>query len=106
MLISVHLPDEIAHYEPDLRFVFETMVRKLYINREKGFAEQMTFIDAVMIVDGEVAELHTALREESQMAFFGEAIDVANTGVLAALVALRNTKKSYHGCKAEFEEGL
>lgn len=106
MLITVHLPDEIAHYEPDLRFVFETMVRKLYINREKGFAENMSFIDAVATVDGEAAELHTALREESQMAFFGEAIDVANTGVLAALVALRNTKKSYNECKAKFKDGL
>ena len=106
MLITVHLPDEIAHYEPDLRFVFETMVRKLYVNREKGFAENMSFIDAVMLVDDEAEELRTALREESQMAFFGEAVVVANTGVLAALVALRNTKKSYNECKAKFEEGL
>lgn len=101
--INVHLPDEIAHYEPDLRFVFETMVRKLYINRDKGFAEKLTFNEAIGLIECEVEELRVALLEESQMAFFGEAVDVANTGVLAALVALRNTKQAYAECKKMFE---
>ena len=99
--MKIHVPDEIAHYEPDLRYVFETMVRKLYVNRHKGFADGVGFMQALGLIHNEVAELETALLTESQMAFFGEAVDVANTGLIAALVALRCDKATFIGEKEE-----
>ena len=102
--MRVYVPPELRAYEEDLRFVFESMVRKLYINRHKGFVENVGFIDMLKAIEGEVDELSAALTEESQSAFLGEAIDVANMGVLAAVVALRRTKEEFMQDKVKYSE--
>lgn len=98
--ITLHLPGEIAGYEGELTFLFQMMVQKLFINRHKGFAEAMTFEDAIKLIEGETNELIRAVTKgEPHFASIAEAVDVANGGVLAALMLTRLTKPQYNALK-------
>lgn len=94
--MKIHLPAEIAHYEGDLRYFVDSMVRKLYINREKGFAEGLTVERARQLLDSEIREFDTAIMSgEAQFATFFEAIDVATVAFLMGLVITRMSKEEY-----------
>lgn len=98
--ITLHLPAEITGYEGELTFLFQMMVQKLFINRHKGFAENMTFQAAIDLIEGETRELVLAVTKgEPQFAAIAEAVDVANGGILAALMLTRLTKPQYNGHK-------
>jgi hypothetical protein len=98
--MKVHLPEEIAHHEPDLRFFFDLMVRKLHVNRHKGYAEGCTISEMVERARQELDELQKAVENESQFNVALEAVDVANFAFLAALVALRQTKSEFQKGRA------
>lgn len=97
--MEIHVPEEISHYEPELRFVFDLMVRKLHVNRHKGFGET-TGLPQLM---GAIADEHIELQHEtdqgSQFAAVVEAVDVANSGLLVALKLLRMTRPEFDELK-------
>lgn len=98
--MRVHLPDEIAEYEGDVQFFVDMMIRKLHMNRNKGFAEGLDFNTAIGLIEGELRELTLAVtRGEPQFAALAEAVDVANTALLAGLVLMRATKPEYQALK-------
>lgn len=97
MYIRVHLPDEVAHYEPELRKFFELMVQKMYVNRHKGFGEGVDLSTFLGLIKGELDELTNAIDNEGQFQALVECADVAN---LAALTAMRLTRMT----RADFEE--
>ena len=93
--INVPVPADIAHYAPDLRWFFETMVRKLYTNRHKGFGEYDEPKKLLDRLEGELLEMDQALAAEGQFDFTLEAVDVANFALLCALSATRMDKKRW-----------
>lgn len=95
--MEIHLPKEIEHYEPELRFFFDAMVRKLHVNRHKGFGEGMELDQMMGQLADETKELKIALGEESQFATFMECVDVSNQAWLLGLVVLRQTKVEFEG---------
>lgn len=97
--MDVHVPDDIKAYEPELRFFMELMVRKLHLNRHKGFADRDTVPIMVKALNGEVSELITATQSESQFSVALEAADVANMAFLLSLVALRQNKKDFEDAR-------
>lgn len=95
-VMEIHLPDEIAHYEGDLRYFIDSMVKKLYISREKGFAENLDVGTARHLLDGEIAEFDQAIMGgEAQFAAYMETADIANIAFLMGLVITRMNKKEY-----------
>lgn len=95
--LTIHLPREIEQYEPELRFFFDLMVRKLHTNRHKGFCEDKTTGPMYHALQDEVKELEEALKEDgSQFDVALECADIANQAWLLALVALRMTKEDFN----------
>lgn len=105
--MEIILPEEIAHYEGELRYFIDSMIRKLYVNRHKGFGEHTTFEQSLHLIQGELHELEDAAsRGEAQFAAYMETVDIANTALIAALVLSRMTKDEYKKLKhAETESG-
>lgn len=97
--ITIHLPDEIAHYEGDLRFFFDLMVFKLNLNRHKGFGEGKDPTDLADRADDELTELRDACERGSQADVVMEAADVANFAWLTALCVSRMTKKEFEALR-------
>lgn len=98
--ITVVLPEEMAHYEGELRYFFDSMVRKLFVNREKGFGEGVTFNQALALIRGELCELRNApANGEAQFAAYFETVDIANVAFIASLVLSRMTKNEYKELK-------
>ena len=95
MKMNVHLPAEIEHYEPELRILFDLMIRKLHINRHKGFADQDSIPELRQYVYSELKELNRALDGESQFDVALEAVDVANCSILLAMRILRLDKQTF-----------
>jgi hypothetical protein len=93
--MEIFLPVEIEHYEPELRFFFDLMVRKLHTNRHKQFGEHLTPVSAFELLLVEAEELRVALIKESQFSVAMEAVDVSNFAFLVALVVLRMDKKTF-----------
>ena len=93
--MEITLPEGIEHYEPELRFFFDLMVRKLHICRDKGFAENCTATKMFLMINDELDELEEALANESQFQTALECVDVANQAWLMALVVLRATRKDF-----------
>lgn len=96
--MQVHVPPEISEYEGDLQFFFTLMVRKLALNRHKGFGDRETIEALLNNITDEHVELCQALHAESQFAVMLEAVDVANFALLVALKTSRMTRQ-------EFEDG-
>lgn len=95
-IMEIHLPDEIAHYEGDLRYFFDTMVRKLYWNRHKGFADGCSIGGLTNGATNEINEFVQAIGDgEPQPAAYAEAADAANMMFLAALLVSRMTRDEY-----------
>lgn len=95
MKLTISLPDELAPFEDDLEYFMNTMIRKLFINRHKGYAEGRTPADLFKGLQEEVAELARSLYNESQFEGAMEAIDVANMAFLVALRLWSMTKVEY-----------
>lgn len=93
--ITVHLPEEIAHYAGDLRYFMDSMVRKLYVSRHKGFGEGVTVSQLLKLAEAELQELYSAIAKEPQMNAYFEAVDTANMFFLVGLVLTRMTKTQY-----------
>ncbi len=107
--MKIHLPTEIAHYEPELRLFVDMMVWKLHINRHKGFAEGRSMFNLFQQLIGETEELRDSLiKENSQFAVALEAVDVSNQAFLLALGALRMDKKEFNNDtqKTKFSFGV
>lgn len=95
-MIQVHVPDEIDEFSPNLRYFFETMVRKLHANRHKGFGRGKKFDQIMEDLGVEVEELERAIAKESQFDVQLEAVDVANFGFLVALRAYGLNKQQFN----------
>lgn len=90
--MEIILPPEIAHYEGELRYFVDSMVRKLHANRHKKFADGLNFERCLVGIEGEVAELATS---QSQFEAFMEAADVANWAFLTAVYLGRMTRPEF-----------
>jgi NTP pyrophosphatase (non-canonical NTP hydrolase) len=95
MYIKVHLPDDIEHYEPELRKFFELMVQKLYVNRFKGWGENVTLELCHRLLIEEVEELAKAIKTEGQFQSLIECADIANISVITALKLTRITREDF-----------
>lgn len=93
--MKIELPAELEPFETDLRFFFELMVRKLYINRHKGFAEGAEVPNLWSGLQEEMAELSVALGHLGQFESAMEAVDVANFAFLLASRCLELPKVNY-----------
>lgn len=93
--ITVPLTPELEPFREDLEYFMRTMVRKLHINRHKGFSERMSVIDLLTGAEQEYFELRAAVKEEGQFEAALEAVDVANMSFLVALKVWQMTKEEY-----------
>lgn len=93
--IEIPVPPELEPFRGDLDYFFKTMLRKLHINRHKGFAENCTAASLVDLLEAEVEELKDALKNESQFNSALEAVDVANIAFLVALKVWQISKVEY-----------
>jgi len=102
MKIEVEVPDELGPFASDLSFFFELMVRKLHINRHKGFAEGDCLDVLIDGIHRELGELKKAFENESQFNMSMEAVDVANFSFLTALKLWEMTVVDYKSKQAKF----
>lgn len=93
--MEVFLPSELQEFEGDLRLFFDTMVLKLRLNKEKGFAEGQHPMEMFNQMEVETKEMRDALLHESQEQVLAEAADVANLAWLSALAAIRMDKSKF-----------
>ncbi len=94
--MKIHIPKEMVDCEPELRYFFDNMVRKLHINRHKGFAKDLSIAEAFEHLASEVIELERDMRGKgSQFSVVMEAVDVANQAALLSFVVMRKTKPQY-----------
>lgn len=99
--MHVQIPDEIKEYEPDLRFFFDTMVKKLHVNRHKGFCKGKRIDEMIDALEREVAEVKEALSTGSQFEAFVESADIANQAWLLGLTVIRMTRNAFDATKEE-----
>ena len=95
MEIKIHLPDDVAEYGPDLEFFMSLMVRKLYMNRHRGWADNMSINDGLEGVAREFEEMVDAIRGESSFSAIVEAVDVANMALIVYLTLSRQIRPQY-----------
>lgn len=97
VVMNIHVPEEIAHYEPELRYFFDSMVRKLFMNRHKSWAEGLDMEHGVYLIEEELRELVDAIEDPSKSQFecYIECVDVANTALLTGLVVHRYTRHAF-----------
>lgn len=93
--MNIHLPKELEPFEPDLKFFMDLMVRKLHINRHKGFAEDIPIAQLMRGLDGELEELGKALGSGSQFDTALEAVDIGNFAFLIAMKSWQMTKQDF-----------
>lgn len=93
--ITAPLTPELEPFRDDLEYFVRTMVRKLHINRHKGFSEGVSVINLLDGTEQEYFELRAAVKEESQFEAVLEAVDVANMAFLVALKTWQMTKMEY-----------
>lgn len=94
--ITIHVPDEIAAYEHDLRYFFETMARKLHVNRHKGTSKDLDVLLLMEMAHEEIREMYSAVIEgNSQFDPPVEAVDAANMMFLAASAIWQMTRQEY-----------
>jgi hypothetical protein len=99
--LTIHLPDEVAHYAPHVQYFLQTMVNKLYTNRHKGFAETTSVDNLRRGLQSEVNELITAIADEEcgQFEAYVEAVDVANMSLLTGMKLIQITREEYDRSK-------
>ena len=95
LTIQTDLPPELEPFAKDLQFFFSLMVKKLYVNRHKGFAEGVTLPEMFEYMKLEMWEMVEAAHKEGQFQTAMEAVDVANFAFLVSLRALMLTKPEF-----------
>lgn len=96
--MNIFLPQElkdIPGFEDDLHFFIDLMVRKLHLNRHKGFVKGKTLQDLWDKHKDESQELYKALCDESQFNVALECSDSANFSFLIGLACLQMTKVEF-----------
>lgn len=95
MRIEITIPEEMEPFADDLQFFVTMMVKKLNVNRHKGFGEGATYPELWDCLNEEVLELNDAYRVEGQFDVVLEAADVANFAFLLANKAMAQTKEEF-----------
>jgi hypothetical protein len=98
--MDIPIPDDIRHYEPELRFFLDCMVRKLHISRHRGFVRDRDLGELRDMLSTELAELDAALLNESQFSILLESVDVANQAFLLGLAAMQLDKRTFEARRA------
>lgn len=96
--LLIPLPVEMEPYRADLGYFFQTMVRKLHVNRHKGTSNTLSLEMLFAGLQGEIAELEVAVAKEGQFDAPLEAADVANFAFLIA-------QTIWHMTREQWEEG-
>jgi hypothetical protein len=104
--ITIDVPDAMQRFEHDLDYFFNTMVRKLYLNRHKGFADGIAPAVLVSHLHGELEELHDAMQTKDQFSVLVESADVANMAFLCGLSVLRLTRPEFDANKKENKNAI
>ena len=91
----ITIPEEMEEYAEDLAYFFETMIRKLYTNRHKGFERNFDIAALYEGVVNETIEMKKAAKEEGQFQAGIEAADVANMAFLFALMCWHSTRPHF-----------
>lgn len=94
MKVTIEVPEPLEPFADDLHFFVTMMLKKLNINRHKGFgnAPHKDLEDGLL---NEVNELHDALMNRDQFDVILEASDVANFAFLLAIRASQQSKIQY-----------
>lgn len=93
--ITISIPEEMGDYSNDLRYFFDTMVRKLFTNRHKGFSKDFDINGLIGGARKELNEVEQALDGQGQFEVAVEAADVANFAFLIGLAALTMTREDF-----------
>lgn len=93
--LIIPLPIEMEPYRADLGYFFQTMVRKLHVNRHKGTSNTLSLDALFEGLQGEIAELEVAVAREGQFDAPLEAADVANFGFLIAQTIWHMTREQW-----------
>lgn len=96
--ITVHVPDVLSSHEGDIRYFFDSMVRKLAVNSHKGWVNGSDVDLMLEFLSQECQELLDARKSESQFQAIMEAVDVSNMALLCGMAISKQTRK-------EFDEG-
>jgi hypothetical protein len=94
--MNVYIPQELREYEDDLHFFFDLMIRKLHLNRHKGFVDDKTIQLFFSRLQDEMAELKSAIDSEAQFDVALECTDLSNIAFLLALCCLHQTKDQFN----------
>lgn len=89
----VRIPGSMADYAPHIRRFVDAMVYKLKLNAHKGMWEGYSEEEAVRLLQGEVSELQEAVADGNMVEVILEAADVANFAMIAAAIAIGDTKR-------------
>jgi hypothetical protein len=99
-LMLIHLPAEMSPYEHDLSYFFETMVRKLHVNRHKGTSKDLDVPGMVRSIRRELREFEEALKRGDQFAAPVEAADIANFAFLLSAAIWQMTRVEFDALRA------
>jgi hypothetical protein len=87
---------EIEGLEDSLHLFVDLMIRKLHLNRHKGFLEGKTIGGMLEGLHRELAEEEKALMNEAQFDIMLEAVDCANMHFLLAFMCLSMSKDTFN----------
>lgn len=94
MQIRITIPENLEPFADDLHFFVTMMLKKLNINRHKGYGN-VPFVALYSGMETEIGELKEALAEREQFDVILEASDVANFAFLMAIRASQLSKIEY-----------
>ncbi len=94
--LTIPLTEELEPFKDDLEFFVQLMVRKLHVNRHKGFAENCDLADLIKGLMKELKEVTDALGEGKQFETIVEAADVSNFAFLLAARCLQVTRADFN----------
>lgn len=93
--IRVPLPPEMDVFRADIEFFVGLMIRKLYVNRHKGFTKDLNVGNMLEHCKAEIRELEKAIDEKGQFEAVTEAADVANFGFLIAMAVMHMPRPDF-----------
>lgn len=94
-VLQIPLPTEMAPYKADLEYFFQTMVRKLHVNRHKGTSKELSVSTLMVGIQRELRELEQAIDKEGQFDAPLEAADIANFSFLIASTIWHMTREDF-----------
>lgn len=96
--MNIYIPQElkdIPDLEADLRFFFDLMVRKLHLNRHKGFVKGKELEDLYQKLLREIEELRVARVTSAQFDVTLECVDISNFAFLISMYCLHLVKPDF-----------